>query len=130
MSYILFFFQAEDGIRDAHYCLEFRRVLFRSAASSASSSAGTARALRAVSTSTGSRNSRAGTAPSARASSSRTKGGLSGPGAGMETGMAVSLLDRKRVVSGRRVSVRVDLGGRRILKKKTNINRRATINKY
>src|SRR3546814_7227873 len=25
-----FFFQAEDGIRDAHYCLEFRRVLFRS----------------------------------------------------------------------------------------------------
>src|SRR3546814_13560487 len=26
----MFFFQAEDGIRDAHYCLEFRRVLFRS----------------------------------------------------------------------------------------------------
>src|SRR3546814_15747963 len=30
--------------------------------------------------------------------------------------------DRKRVVSGRRVSVRVDLGGRRIIKKKKSIN--------
>src|SRR3546814_2601286 len=29
--YVCFFFQAEDGIRDAHWCLEFRRVLFRSA---------------------------------------------------------------------------------------------------
>src|SRR3546814_3046140 len=28
----IFFFQAEDGIRDAHYLLEFRRVLFRSLA--------------------------------------------------------------------------------------------------
>src|SRR3546814_3026853 len=27
----VFFFQAEDGIRDAHYDLEFRRVLFQSA---------------------------------------------------------------------------------------------------
>src|SRR3546814_7327759 len=27
---VVFFFQAEDGIRDAHKCLEFRRVLFRS----------------------------------------------------------------------------------------------------
>src|SRR3546814_10802104 len=27
---MIFFFQAEDGIRDAHYGLEFRRVLFRS----------------------------------------------------------------------------------------------------
>src|SRR3546814_14758765 len=31
--------------------------------------------------------------------------------------------DRKSVVSGKRVSVRVDLGGRRILKKKTQITR-------
>src|SRR3546814_7452715 len=33
MSYLIcymFFCQAEDGIRDAHYLLEFRRVLFRS----------------------------------------------------------------------------------------------------
>src|SRR3546814_15227817 len=29
------------------------------------------------------------------------------------------IADRKRVVSGKRVSVRVDLGGRRIIKKKT-----------
>src|SRR3546814_3743381 len=29
----MFFFQAEDGIRDAHQGLEFRRVLFRSLAS-------------------------------------------------------------------------------------------------
>src|SRR3546814_15152909 len=28
---LVFFFQAEDGIRDAHEGLEFRRVLFRSA---------------------------------------------------------------------------------------------------
>src|SRR3546814_15604526 len=32
------------------------------------------------------------------------------------------LLDRKSVVSGKSVSVRVDLGGRRILKKKKNIS--------
>src|SRR3546814_5089676 len=27
---VVFFYQSEDGIRDAHYCLECRRVLFRS----------------------------------------------------------------------------------------------------
>src|SRR3546814_7233310 len=27
---LIFFFQAEDGIRDAHWWLEFRRVLFQS----------------------------------------------------------------------------------------------------
>src|SRR3546814_13901408 len=32
----------------------------------------------------------------------------------------ISDLDRKSVVTGKRVSVRVDLGGRRILKKKKN----------
>src|SRR3546814_19335116 len=32
-------------------------------------------------------------------------------------------LDRKSVVSGKRVSVRVDLGGRRIIKQKTTIKR-------
>src|SRR3546814_12724799 len=36
----------------------------------------------------------------------------------------VSPLDRKRVVQGQRVSVRVALGGRRLLKKKHNINDR------
>src|SRR3546814_14094856 len=34
----LFFFQAEDGIRVAHWCLEFRRVLFRSAENEAAMS--------------------------------------------------------------------------------------------
>src|SRR3546814_4943036 len=34
--FYFFFFQAEDGIRDAHYCLEFRLVLFRSANTAAS----------------------------------------------------------------------------------------------
>src|SRR3546814_14202433 len=34
--------------------------------------------------------------------------------------------DRKRVVEGQSVSVRVDLGGRRILKKKTKKNKRQT----
>src|SRR3546814_12021311 len=33
---------------------------------------------------------------------------------------ATQAADRKSVVSGKRVSVRVDLGGRRIIKKKTN----------
>src|SRR3546814_11140820 len=32
-------------------------------------------------------------------------------------------IDRKSAVSGKRVSVRVDLGGRRILKKKNNIEK-------
>src|SRR3546814_5350068 len=35
------------------------------------------------------------------------------------TGVAVADEDRKSVVSGKSVSVRVDLGGRRIIKKKT-----------
>src|SRR3546814_5033732 len=30
VHFTIFFFQAEDGIRYAHYGLEFRRVLFRS----------------------------------------------------------------------------------------------------
>src|SRR3546814_16327835 len=34
--------------------------------------------------------------------------------------MAVKKLERKSVVKGKRVSVRVDLGGRRIIKKKNN----------
>src|SRR3546814_14057185 len=34
--------------------------------------------------------------------------------------------DRKSVVKGKRVSVRVDLGGRRIIKKKKNITQRKT----
>src|SRR3546814_18227053 len=37
-------------------------------------------------------------------------------------------LDRKRVVSGKSVSVLVDLGGRRIIKKKTNNNSKDTHN--
>src|SRR3546814_16300464 len=38
-------------------------------------------------------------------------------------GRGISLRDRKSVVSGKSVSVRVDLGGRRIIKKKnTNMN--------
>src|SRR3546814_17230725 len=45
------------------------------------------------------------------------------------TGMALALadlerIDRKSVVSGKRVSVRVDLGGRRINKKKKRIKTR------
>src|SRR3546814_17112274 len=38
--------------------------------------------------------------------------------------------DRKSVVSGKRVSVRVDLGGRRIIKKKKANNRIATTRSY
>src|SRR3546814_6072089 len=34
------FYQAEDGIRSAHYVLEFRRVLFRSTSDSSVASAG------------------------------------------------------------------------------------------
>src|SRR3546814_14394840 len=30
VAFFLVLFQADDGIRYAHYCLEFRRVLFRS----------------------------------------------------------------------------------------------------
>src|SRR3546814_13848593 len=37
-----------------------------------------------------------------------------------EVGGRPMLIDRKSVVSGKSVSVRVDLGGRRIIKKKTN----------
>src|SRR3546814_8127137 len=36
--------------------------------------------------------------------------------------------DRKSVVEGKSVSVRVDLGGRRIMKKKTKKTRRRTVN--
>src|SRR3546814_13471886 len=37
---------------------------------------------------------------------------------GLLIGLSLSFLDRKSVVSGKSVSVRVDLGGRRIIKKK------------
>src|SRR3546814_16327277 len=37
-------------------------------------------------------------------------------------------LDRKRVVQGKRVSVRVDLGGRRIIKQKTPVRNRVEMN--
>src|SRR3546814_20904338 len=37
-----------------------------------------------------------------------------------QVSLAKELIDRKSVVSGKRVSVRVDLGGRRIIKKKKN----------
>src|SRR3546814_15073846 len=37
-----------------------------------------------------------------------------------------SRTDRKSAVEGKRVSVRIDLGGRRIFKKKTNSNRTIT----
>src|SRR3546814_19618134 len=37
---------------------------------------------------------------------------------------AIFVLDRKSVVSGKSVSVRVDLGGRRIIKKNTNIDKK------
>src|SRR3546814_16043715 len=36
---------------------------------------------------------------------------------------ALSAVDRKRVVSGKRVSVRINLGGRRIITKKTQLER-------
>src|SRR3546814_16060169 len=36
-----------------------------------------------------------------------------------EAALVIGLLDRKSVVAGKSVSVRVDLGGRRIIKKKT-----------
>src|SRR3546814_3423743 len=40
---------------------------------------------------------------------------------------AIVLVDRKSVVSGKSVSVRVDLGGRRIIKKKPNTTRHSTL---
>src|ERR1051325_12249119 len=73
-----FFFQAEEGIRDYVRCLEFRRVLFRSAA------AGRDRLQRD------------------RHPQFLDHVGFRGEG------------DRKSVVEGKRV----DLGGRRVLKKK------------
>src|SRR3546814_19588203 len=41
---------------------------------------------------------------------------------------ALRQIDRKSVVSGKRVSVRVDLGGRRIIKKKKETQRHSSIN--
>src|SRR3546814_15546337 len=42
--------------------------------------------------------------------------------------MACRTEDRKRVVSGKRVSVRLDIGGRRNIKKKTQIRKTIDIN--
>src|SRR3546814_20980693 len=44
---------------------------------------------------------------------------FAGTGAAQLPAVALVSLDRKRVVSGKSVSGRVDLGGRRIIKKKT-----------
>src|SRR3546814_11302702 len=49
----------------------------------------------------------------------RVRGALTNTGLRFEA-PAVVLTDRKSVVSGKSVSVRVDLGGRRIIKKKKN----------
>src|SRR3546814_11621695 len=45
-----------------------------------------------------------------------------GPCTPKEAGISNAVIDRKSVVSGKSVSVRVDLGGCRILKKKNNNN--------
>src|SRR3546814_161465 len=47
-------------------------------------------------------------------------------GAVFGVGMAATILDRKSVVSGQSVSVRVDLGGRRLIKKKKQINHKTS----
>src|SRR3546814_20985054 len=46
--------------------------------------------------------------------------GLTAGRSGRRTGGSAGRIDRQRVVSGKRVSVRVDLGGRRNTKKKNN----------
>src|SRR3546814_17201694 len=47
---------------------------------------------------------------------------------GDQWGTRQARIDRKSVVKGKSVSVRVDLGGRSIIKKKTNTNIQATQN--
>src|SRR3546814_19456270 len=42
-------------------------------------------------------------------------------GRGLERGLAAEVADRKSVVKGKRVSVGVDLGGRRIIQKKKTL---------
>src|SRR3546814_10309839 len=50
----------------------------------------------------------------------RYRGAHGGRGSGKTRSFALMTADRKSVVSGKSVSVRVDLGGRRIIKKKNN----------
>src|SRR3546814_11057650 len=48
----------------------------------------------------------------------------------LRTGKAVETRDRKSVVEGKSVSVRVDLGGRRIIKKKSTMNKYIPFNPH
>src|SRR3546814_20608518 len=125
----LFFFQAEDGIRVAHYGLEFRRVLFRSPLKT------DATLVRGCSASVW-------VYPTVRddgalhfmadSNAAITKGIIAlvlltvqdrGPADILATDIEGALApfdlkDRKSVVEGKRVFVRLDPGGRRIINKK------------
>src|SRR3546814_19833113 len=53
----------------------------------------------------------------------RVAGGIKFPNYGRSAGLSYGREDRKSIVKGKRVSVRVDLGGRRIIKKIHNSKR-------
>src|SRR3546814_19267382 len=114
MFYVFFFFQAEDGIRDANYGLEFRRVLFRS--HRRVRLAGGLRRLEPWREDRRRRQGSHGHVPDARVHrAARLAAAGRGP--------TYLPLDRRRpedrqsVVQGENVSVRGELGGRRKIKK-------------
>src|SRR3546814_14296234 len=104
-----YFCQAEDGIRDAHEGLEFRRVLFRS---DRKSRRGGGMACRSCGFGFEQPEFAAGLAQ--RHAVGERPGEAKRKPYGSHRG------HRKSVVQRTSVSVRVDLGGRRIIKKTTN----------
>src|SRR3546814_15450295 len=109
---LLLFFQAEDGKRVAHWLLDFRRVLFLAdqAARQPASRSRSVILLQPGRTPTASRRR-----SSRRARRARSRAGSSHRECIRRDRSRLS--DRKSVVTGKSGSVRVDLGGRRIIKK-------------
>src|SRR3546814_11778179 len=121
---MFFFFQEKDCIRVAHYVLEFRRVLFRSVNKPQSACARFVGGGKAGCPGypLGIASRRVATASAACCPNCAMKPSSwpSATSAWRPAAMSAQPMqaERKRVVEGRGVSVRVSLGGRRIIKKK------------
>src|SRR3546814_11312690 len=120
---MFFFFQEKDCIRVAHYVLEFRRVLFRSVNKPQSACARFVGGGKAGCPSypLGIASRRVATASAACCPNCAMKPSSwpSATSAWRPAAMSAQpMQDRKSVVEGKSVSVRVDHGGRRIIKKK------------
>src|SRR3546814_19123599 len=116
LCYLFFFFSSRRRHTRCALVTGFRRVLFRSGHDQGSDPRAGARRGCSV------RSSRHASRCSRIDERSANKRGITRRSRGAATGRSPRRADRKSVVSGKSVSVRVDHGGRRIIKKKKKAN--------